>query len=44
MSGSTYPVTGMTCGDCGDSVAEEIGTITGVRKVDVHIGYEPAAT
>lgn len=35
MSQSTYAVTGMTCDHCVASVKQEIGTIAGVRSVDV---------
>ena len=32
---STHTVTGMTCGHCVASVAEEVGEIPGVDQVDV---------
>jgi copper chaperone len=32
---STYTVTGMTCGHCVASVAEEVQEIPGVQNVDV---------
>jgi copper chaperone CopZ len=32
---STWNVTGMTCGHCATSVAEEIGEIDGVESVEV---------
>jgi copper chaperone len=32
---STWTVTGMTCGHCATSVAEEIGEIDGVESVEV---------
>ncbi|MFA6576160.1 MAG: cation transporter, partial [Nocardioides sp.] len=32
---STWNVTGMTCGHCAASVAEEIGEIDGVENVEV---------
>lgn len=32
---STYSVTGMTCGHCVASVAEEVGEVPGVEQVDV---------
>jgi copper chaperone len=35
MTSQTYTVTGMTCGHCAASVAEEISEIDGVEKVDV---------
>jgi len=37
MSTSTYIVTGMTCGQCVNSVSEEVGQIAGVREVDVDL-------
>lgn len=37
MSTATYTVTGMTCGHCVSSVAEEVEQITGVTGVDVDL-------
>ena len=34
---ATYPVLGMTCGHCADSVAAEIGRIPGVTGVEVDL-------
>ncbi|GGK49000.1 copper ion binding protein [Nocardia camponoti] len=36
-STNTYTVTGMTCGHCVSSVAEEIGKIDGVTSVNVDL-------
>ncbi len=35
---STYTVTGMTCGHCVSSVAEEVREIPGVQDVRVDLG------
>ncbi|WP_103384348.1 heavy-metal-associated domain-containing protein [Pseudonocardia dioxanivorans] len=37
MAVSTYTVTGMTCDHCVASVREEIGELSGVRKVAVDL-------
>ena len=37
MAETTYTVTGMTCGHCAASVREEVGTIDGVRGIDVDV-------
>jgi copper chaperone CopZ len=34
---TSYTVTGMTCGHCAASVQEEVGTIVGVRQVEVDV-------
>ena len=33
----SYTVAGMTCEHCAASVREEVGSITGVRRVDVDV-------
>jgi len=33
----SYTVTGMTCEHCAASVREEVGTVAGVRRVDVDV-------
>jgi copper chaperone len=33
----TYTVTGMTCGHCASSVAEEVGAVPGVAAVEVDL-------
>ncbi len=35
MSTSEYQVTGMTCGHCEMSIREEVGTVPGVRSIEV---------
>jgi copper chaperone CopZ len=35
MSTSKYQVTGMTCGHCEMSIREEVGTVPGVRSIEV---------
>lgn len=37
MTESVYTVTGMTCGHCAASVREEVGTIEGVRAIEVDV-------
>ncbi|MCM3659809.1 cation transporter [Georgenia satyanarayanai] len=37
MATNTFTVTGMTCGHCVSSVAEEVGKITGVQDVEVDL-------
>ena len=37
MAESSYTVTGMTCGHCVSSVTEEVGSLPGVRAVDVDL-------
>ncbi|KLI05477.1 cation-transporting ATPase [Mycolicibacterium conceptionense] len=37
MSTQTVTVTGMTCGHCATSVREEVGTLPGVRTVEVDL-------
>jgi copper chaperone len=37
MSTVTVTVTGMTCGHCASSVRDEVGSIPGVRAVDVDL-------
>ncbi|MDT9692972.1 heavy-metal-associated domain-containing protein [Streptomyces sp. P9(2023)] len=37
MSDTTYTVTGMTCGHCGDAITKELSDLPGVRKVDVDV-------
>jgi copper chaperone len=37
MSERTYTVTGMTCDHCVRSVAEEVGDVAGVDRVDVEL-------
>lgn len=37
MTETTYPVIGMACGHCADSVTEELHLITGVTAVAVDI-------
>ncbi|WP_324653691.1 heavy-metal-associated domain-containing protein [Georgenia sp. H159] len=37
MATSTFSVTGMTCGHCVGSVAEEVGKIAGVQNVEVDL-------
>lgn len=37
MATNTFTVTGMTCGHCVGSVAEEVGKITGVQDVEVDL-------
>ena len=34
---ASYTVAGMTCDHCAASVREEVGTIAGVRQVDVDV-------
>lgn len=34
---ATYTVTGMTCGHCVSSVAEELTALDGVAKVDIDL-------
>ncbi|UNX53342.1 cation transporter [Georgenia sp. TF02-10] len=44
MTTSTFTVTGMTCGHCVSSVAEEVGKLTGVQNVDVDLVAGGAST
>lgn len=44
MTTSTSTVTGMTCGHCVSSVAEEVGKLTGVQNVDVDLVAGGAST
>lgn len=44
MTTSTFTVTGMTCGHCVSSVAEEVGKATGVQNVDVDLVAGGAST
>lgn len=37
MSTATYPVSGMTCGHCVNSVSAEIGALPGVSGVEVDL-------
>ncbi|MFC4069278.1 heavy-metal-associated domain-containing protein [Actinoplanes subglobosus] len=37
MQTTTYPVTGMTCGHCADSVTAEVSAIPGVSDVTVDL-------
>jgi len=44
MATNTFTVTGMTCGHCVGSVAEEVGKLTGVQNVDVDLVAGGAST
>ena len=37
MSQFSYTVVGMTCGHCASAVTEEVGSLAGVRQVDVDL-------
>lgn len=37
MSNTTYTVSGMTCGHCANAVTSEVGSLTGVREVQVDL-------
>jgi copper chaperone CopZ len=37
MTETTFPVIGMVCGHCADSVTEELSLVAGVTAVDVDV-------
>lgn len=44
MATSTFTVTGMTCGHCVSSVAEEVGKIAAVENVEVDLNAGEEST